>query len=69
VVISGFHLLKKSGYSQEDIDEIEAIAKRLLKYDSVFYTCHCTGVEPYEVMKSIMGERLKYIHCGDTVKL
>jgi metal-dependent hydrolase (beta-lactamase superfamily II) len=67
-VISGFHLMKKNGYDQNDIAEIEDIARKLMKYGTLFYTCHCTGVEPYEIMKRIMGDRLHYLHCGDELE-
>ncbi|MCR5837731.1 MAG: MBL fold metallo-hydrolase [Lachnospiraceae bacterium] len=66
-VISGFHLMK-NGYDQNDIAEIEDIARKLMKYGTIFYTCHCTGVEPYEIMKRIMGDRLHYLHCGDELE-
>lgn len=65
LVISGFHLLRKQGYSGEDYTEMKDIARALSGYNTLFYTCHCTGEEPYKVMKEIMGNKLSYIHCGD----
>lgn len=67
VVISGFHMMQRGGYSEEDIDLIIDTALSLKKEypDTRFYTCHCTGVEPYEAMRQILGERLTYVHCGD----
>lgn len=69
VVISGFHFMKTSGYSEEDKQEIKAIAQKLKNYQTKFYTCHCTDVKPYEIMKEIMGEQLSYVHCGDEIIL
>ncbi len=64
--ISGFHLMRKDGYSEADVEEIRELAVELLAFDTKFYTCHCTGVEPYEIMLGIMGkEKLSYVHCGD----
>ena len=69
VVISGFHLMKKSGYTDDETAEIIDIAKRLKEYPTTFYTCHCTGVTAYEAMRCIMGSRLKYVHSGDEINL
>lgn len=66
-VISGFHLLKKNGYEAADIAEYKEIARLLCDYPCMFYTCHCTGVEPYECMKTVLGDRLRYIRTGDSV--
>jgi 7,8-dihydropterin-6-yl-methyl-4-(beta-D-ribofuranosyl)aminobenzene 5'-phosphate synthase len=67
VVISGFHLMKKSGYRDEEIGEIIDIAKALKKYNTHFVTCHCTGLPVYEVMKDIMGDQLEYVHSGEEI--
>jgi 7,8-dihydropterin-6-yl-methyl-4-(beta-D-ribofuranosyl)aminobenzene 5'-phosphate synthase len=66
-VISGFHLLRKDGYSEQDFAEHEEIARRLCEYPCMFCTCHCTGTEPFERMKAIMGDRLRYIRTGEEV--
>lgn len=69
IIISGFHMRKKAGYTKEDINVIEETAKCLKETDCLCYTGHCTGEEPYEIMKGIMGEQLQYIHCGDVIEL
>ena len=68
-VISGFHMMQKSGYSDADIEQIISTALALKKTDTVFYTGHCTGVQPYEAMRKILGDQIRYIHCGDEVIL
>lgn len=67
VVVSGFHLMRKTGYDGTDIREQEEIARRLMDYPCRFYTCHCTGVEPFARMKDIMGDQLEYIHTGGKI--
>ena len=67
VVVSGFHLMRSTGYDGTDIREQEEIARRLMDYPCRFYTCHCTGVEPFARMKDIMGDRLEYIHTGGKI--
>lgn len=69
-VISGFHLMKKSGqHTPEEIEGIRATARALLAWPCVFYTCHCTGLPAFAVMKEIMGDRLRYLPCGDTLEI
>lgn len=68
-VISGFHMRKKSGYTGEDLEIIRRIAEELKKTDTMFYTGHCTGEIPFEIMKEIMGQQLVYVHSGDEIKM
>ena len=68
-VISGFHMMKKHNYSDEDINMIIDTALALRQYKTVFYTGHCTGVEPYNAMKKLMGDQLHYVHSGDEIRI
>ncbi len=68
-VISGFHLMKKSGYQESDFQEQRDIAKKLMNYPCKFYTCHCTGEEPFQNMKEIMGDQLQYIRTGNVIEI
>ena len=69
VVISGFHLMKREEYTEEERQEIAAIAAELKRYPTFFYTCHCTGVPAYEQMKATLGDQLHYVHCGEEICL
>ena len=69
VVISGFHLMLKREYRENELQEVRSIAEELSNYQSQFYTCHCTGVPAYEEMKKIMGDKLKYVHSGEAITL
>ena len=68
LVVSGFHLMKKTDYSDSELEEIKAIAAELKVYPTKFVTCHCTGTAAFDVMKSIMGDSLEYVHSGEEVK-
>ena len=68
-VISGFHMMKKHNYSDEDINMIIDTALALRQYKTVFYTGQCTGVEPYNAMKKLMGDQLHYVHSGDEIRI
>jgi 7,8-dihydropterin-6-yl-methyl-4-(beta-D-ribofuranosyl)aminobenzene 5'-phosphate synthase len=66
-VIGGFHLSSRSG-GNEDADTIDRIAKYLLGTKAKFYTCHCTGIEAYERLKSAMGDNIDYLPAGSVIR-
>ena len=68
-VFGGFHLMQKEGYSGHDLNAIRSMAHELKQYPTAFYTCHCTGAEPFECMRGIMGDQLSYIHTGEEIQL
>lgn len=63
ILIGGFHFMKI-----EDEAELQAAADVLNKFDTEYYTCHCTGVKQYEYLEKVMP-RLHYLHCGDVLEL
>ncbi len=65
-VFSGFHMVKKSGYSEEDMKMIVDTAHELAKLKTKFYTGHCTGDVPFQAMKAVMADQLHELHCGMT---
>lgn len=66
-MISGFHMRKKTDYTEEDIAVMRETARALCDTDTLFYTGHCTGEFPFEVMKEILGGQLVYVHSGEIV--
>ena len=54
---------------QEIADDGNAVldeATKVLKsFPTVYYTCHCTGVEQYAFIKEKMDGRLHYLSSGD----
>src|SRR5574344_1034081 len=67
-VIGGFHLSSRSG-GNEDFDMIDRIGKYLMGTKVKFYTCHCTGIEPYKRLKSTMGDSIDYLSTGSGIKI
>jgi 7,8-dihydropterin-6-yl-methyl-4-(beta-D-ribofuranosyl)aminobenzene 5'-phosphate synthase len=65
-VIGGFHLSSRS-FGNEDFDTIDNIAKYLINTKAKFYTCHCTGIKPYERLKFNMGDSIDYISAGSEI--
>lgn len=67
VVISGFHMMKKNGLTQSDIEMIQDIGKELSQKQTMFYTGHCTGIEAYEILKEILRDKIQYMHSLDVL--
>jgi len=58
-VIGGFHLTETAK------DFVEQIGRELSKYSiERMYTCHCTGLENYRILKTILGSKIEYISTG-----
>ena len=68
-VVSGFHMKKSGGYTAGEEETIRATARELHKQPTLFYTCHCTGLPAFDMMKEIMGNQLHYLACGQTIHL
>ncbi len=64
IVISGFHLMKKTPYTEAEIQTIKTITYELNKMDVLFYSGHCTSEAGFEIMKEIMGDKLKKLYSG-----
>lgn len=63
VLIGGFH------FSKLPLDDkLTSYAKKLNSFDTVYYTCHCTGREQYDFMKPHI-KNLNYLSVGDTICL
>ena len=69
-VIGGFHLSSRSsGSSSEEPEMMDKISKYLLDTNAKFYTCHCTGIEPYKRLKVIMGDSIDYLSAGSEIHI
>ena len=69
VVISGFHMMKRDGsHTQAEISVILETAKALSETNAVFFSGHCTGTPAFELMKTILGDRLIALHSGTVIQ-
>ena len=68
-VIGGFHLQSPSLKHSEPPERIRAVGEALLASGSVFYTGHCTGEEPFLLLKQIMNEKLLALSTGGIYEL
>ncbi|NCB51253.1 MAG: MBL fold metallo-hydrolase [Clostridia bacterium] len=65
IVIGGFHLYNHGLKKSEDPEIVDEIGEILLGTGSYYYTCHCTGKEAYDRLKSVMGDKADYLATGD----
>lgn len=63
VLVGGFHFMKLD--VEKDKDVLMDAATKLMSHKTKYYTCHCTGCEQYDFLKSIMNEQVEYIRAGD----
>lgn len=65
VLVGGFHFktLDPQG------EQLRQYGRWLARYDTVFYTGHCTGEEQYQVLKEFLGNRLNAISTGSVIEL
>ena len=59
ILVGGFHFMKIT-----DENWLQEAAEKLLTYDTVYYTGHCTGEAAYAFLKERMGERLQPLTSG-----
>lgn len=69
IVIGGFHLCNPSTGQSEDMLLIREIAERFRATDSIYYTCHCTGLEVFKQLKNLLGNQMRYLATGDVLKI
>ncbi len=68
VLLGGFHFMRLA-LEGEDREYLENAAKMLMTYPTTYYTCHCTGLKQYAVLKEIMGEQLQYTASGHEIEI
>ncbi len=68
-VIGGFHLYNRSRKKSESKELIESIGNELLMTESRYYTCHCTGEEPYQMLKTMLDDQVNYLATGSQVNI
>lgn len=68
-VISGFHLSNPSSGKNENETVIYSLGNSLNKHNTKYFTCHCTGIEPYKKLKEILNNNIEYFAAGDMINL
>lgn len=70
-IIGGFHMkglgLKKLNCSKEFVAKTADYLNRMCT--QTIYTCHCTGLPAYELMKNQLNDKIQYFSTGETLSL
>ena len=65
VLVGGFHFKQLS----PDSEQLRRYGAAMARYHTEFYTGHCTGQAQYEVLKTILGDRLHALSTGSVTEL
>ena len=65
VLVGGFHFKTLD----PDGEQLRRYGEALAKYDTVFYTGHCTGERQFDVLKEFLSDRLHAISTGAVIEL
>lgn len=68
-VVGGFHLSNPRTKQIEDKEMINKLGYKLHQYDTTYFTCHCTGKEPYLMLKHILKDKIHYIATGNIIDI
>ena len=63
VLVGGFHFMKLPCDKR-----LKGCAEQLDRFDTEYYTCHCTGVAQYDFMLPLT-KRLHYLSAGQTIEI
>jgi len=63
-VYAGFHLTNPSKGLDEPVEFVRSVGEELSRWPCRFYTGHCTGQGPFNILKEILGDRLTYLNGG-----
>lgn len=64
VLIGGFHLSKVT-----DTQTLLSIGHALKESACTFYTGHCTGQQSGKLLKTVLGDRLHFLHAGSRIEI
>lgn len=68
-VIGGFHLYSGTSDIDEDPNLVRQIGEYMKNTDQKYFTCHCTGINSYKILKDIMGGQIDYLKTGSQLVL
>ncbi|MGE4276276.1 MAG: MBL fold metallo-hydrolase [Lawsonibacter sp.] len=68
VLIGGFHFMNLDPRA-DGRPALDAAAAELVRHDTIYYTCHCTGTEQYTYLKSKLKQQLHYLSAGQELEL
>lgn len=68
ILIGGFHFKKQKIINNYN-PVLDQAGKILAKSNTIYYTCHCTGIIQYQYLKKYLGDKLHYLASGQIITL
>ena len=68
-VFAGFHLNNPGLKEDEPAEVVAEVGKRLSALPCRYYTGHCTGAGPFEILQGVLGPRIAYMGGGGVFEL
>ena len=68
-VIGGFHLYNRSKDKDESPEQVYALGEYLKSKATTYYTCHCTGIKSYNLLRDQLGEQINYLSTGSELTI
>lgn len=66
-VVGGFHTTSPSAGDVESERVVHDLARELASRPARYYTCHCTELETFSLLRDTLGDRIQYLHTGSVV--
>lgn len=67
--IGGFHLYNPRNKTSESPEFLRNMAEKHKNTGTMYYTCHCTGLDAYSHLKEIMHDNLEYLSSGSSIEI
>lgn len=69
-VVGGFGFMSSNiNKTACSADTVKSVAGELDELDiGYIYTCHCTGIKGYDIMKELLGDQIQYLHTGEELE-
>lgn len=69
ITIAGFHLFNPVSMKSESYEFIELMSEKLSTKNMDFYTYHCTGIKPFNILKQRLKNQIKYLSTGKVIEI
>lgn len=68
-VLGGMHLMHAYPEQEKQKMFCRSLAKKLQERSCKYYTCHCTSVEAYDMLREEMGSQIAYLSAGSILEI
>jgi len=68
-VVGGFHLTHAGSGTRASPERVRQIGQALARTCTKFWTCHCTGEQPFLELRSALGDTIQYLSAGDAIQI